>query len=320
MRPRVTERGGSAGRPARVVVTGATGFIGTALVAELRERGDTVVALVRDVERAREHLAGVELLAADLETPGPWCDALDGADAIVHLAGEPVAAKRWDARVKQIIRDSRVESTRTIVEAIAKLRVPPKVLVTASGVDYYPFAPDSEFDDDEVTEADPPADSFFGRLCRDWEGEARAANELGVRVVAMRTGLVIGEHGGALAKLQRPFQLFAGGRLGTGNQWVSWIHLDDAAHAYATALADTAYRGPINLVTDSVRNRDFAKALGKAMHRPSWLPVPAFAIKAAVGEFAESILKGRRVVPANLRALGFRWRHPELAEALQRSV
>jgi uncharacterized protein len=263
-------------------------------------------------------LPAIELVEAQLESPGAWCDALDGADAIAHLGGEPIAARRWDARQKQKIRDSRVESTRTIVEAIAGLAHRPRALVTASGVDYYAFtASDTEFDDDEVTEADPPSDTFLGRLCRDWEAEARAAEEYGLRVACMRTGLVLDRDGGALARMRRPFELCAGGRIGSGRQWVSWIHRDDAVAAYATALADDRYRGPINLVTESTRNAELARQLGKALHRPSWLPVPAFALRAVVGgELAESLLHGRRVVPARLRALGFTWTHPTLADAL----
>jgi uncharacterized protein (TIGR01777 family) len=306
----------------KVVVTGATGFIGQPLVARLRGRGDDVTALVRDVGRARERLGDVRAVQAELETPGPWCDELAGAEAIVHLAGEPIADKRWDARVKQQIRDSRVESTRTIVEAIGKASSRPRVLVTASGADYYAFA-DREhgFDDDEVTEDDPAADTFLGRLCRDWEAEALAAQPLGVRVVCMRTGLVLGKHGGMLARARRPFDLFAGGKLGSGRQWMSWIHLDDVVAGYVAAISDERYRGPINLVTDSTRNADFARALGKALGKPSWLPVPAFAIKAAVGsELAEYVLEGRRVVPAKLRALGFTWRYPTLEEALAAAV
>jgi uncharacterized protein (TIGR01777 family) len=328
-----------------IVVTGATGFIGTPLVAALRERGHDVIALVRDVERAKQHLRGegpspeapgagpfrapgrvrsgsLHLVLAELETPGVWCERLEAADAIIHLAGEPIAARRWDARQKQLIRDSRVESTRTVVETIAKLAEKPKALVTASGVDHYAFATNkTDFDDDEVTETDPAADTFLGRLCRDWEAEAKAAEAFGVRVVHMRTGLVLGKHGGALAKLRRPFELFAGGRIGSGRQWVSWIHLDDVVAAYVTAATDDRYRGPINLVTESTRNAEFAKELGHAMGKPAWLPVPGFAVKAAAGaEFAESLLEGRRVVPAKLRALGFTWKYPTLEGALAVAV
>jgi uncharacterized protein len=301
----------------KVLVTGATGFIGTRLVAHLRARGDDVIALTRDVERARGLLPGATCVVAELEHPGPWCDALDGVEAIVNLAGESIAGKRWDARRKQQLRDSRVETTRTLVEAIAKATPRPRVLVSASGVDYYPFALGmDDFDDDEVTEADPPGESFLARLCKSWETEALAATELGLRVCVMRTGLVLGAHGGALAKMTTPFRLFVGGRIGNGRQWMSWIHVDDVVAAYATALVDDRYAGPINLVAASIRNADFAKLLGRTLHRPSWLPVPAFALRAAVGELAESLLHGRRVVPERLTELGFTWQRPRLAEAL----
>ena len=331
--------------PLKVVVTGATGFIGTPIVRLLAARGDRVIALVRDVDKARGKLGelerpagsvgrgGVELVAADLETQGPWCDKLAGAAAILHLAGESVAGKKWDARQKQIIRDSRVESTRTIVEAINRLDPTerPRALVNASGIDYYPFAYDeTDFDDDEVTESDAPGDTFLARVCRDWEHEANEAAKLEVvatdtvgtthqkvRVVCMRTGLVLGPGGGALPQLARPFKLFAGGRVGDGRQWMSWIHLADVVGAYVIAIDDERYRGPINLVTASIRNYDFARELGHAMSRPSWIPVPRFAVRIAAGkEFSESVLKGRRVMPTKLRELGFPWQYPTLDRAL----
>lgn len=300
----------------KVVVTGGTGFIGVALVPALRARGDEVVVLSRDAAKAKARLGEVTAVAAELETAGPWTAALKGAGAVVHLAGEPVAAKRWDAKQKQVIRDSRVESTRVIVEAIGALPEGerPRVLVSASGTDYYPYA-EAPLDDDEVTEADPPGDAFLARVCREWEAEAKAAEKHGVRVVRMRTGLVLGG-GGGLAKMTTPFKLFAGGRIGGGKQWLAWMHRDDAVAAYVAAVHDERYRGPINLVTDAIRNAEFAKTLGAALHRPSWLPVPGFALKAALGEVAEVVLKGRRVVPAKLRELGFAWKYPALAGAL----
>ncbi len=306
----------------KVVVTGATGFIGRTLVPALRARGDEVIVLSRDASRAKAALGDVTAVTADLETPGPWRDALAGTDAVIHLAGESIGAKRWDARQKQVLRDSRVEATRTLVEMIAALPSDrrPRVLVSASGADVYPFAPDNEFDDDEVTETDPPSDSFLGRLCRDWEKEALAAEAHGLRVACMRTGLVLGPGGGALDKMTTPFRFFVGGRIGHGRQFMSWIHRDDVVAAYVTAVHDDRYRGPINLVTSSVRNADFSKALGKAMGRPSWLPVPGFAVKAAAGELAEYILHGRNVVPAKLRSLGFTFAQPELSAALASTV
>ncbi|MDQ3369528.1 MAG: TIGR01777 family oxidoreductase [Myxococcota bacterium] len=301
----------------KIVVTGATGFVGSALVPALLARGDTVTVLSRDGARAQAKLGGVTGITADLETPGAWTAALAGVETVIHLAGESVAGKRWDARHKQAIRDSRVESTRTIVDAIAALPPAerPRALIAASGTDYYPFALDIDFDDDQVTETDPPGDSFLARVCVEWEREALVAQQHGVRVACMRTGLVLGP-GGALGKMTAPFKLFVGGKIGHGRQWLSWIHRDDAVGAYVAAASDHGYTGPINLVTDSVRGAAFARALGKALGRPSWMPVPAFALKAAVGEMSEYLLHGRRVVPARLRELGFTWKHLDLAKAL----
>lgn len=301
----------------KIGITGATGFVGTALVERLRARGDDVVVFSRNAAQAKASLGVDKAIEAELQTAGPWTLALAGLDAVIHLAGESIAAKRWSAQQKQRLRDSRVETTRTIVEAIAALPADqrPRALIAASGTDYYPFAPDTEFDDDEVIESDAPGDSFLARLCRDWEKEAQAAAALGVRVVQMRTGLVLGP-GGALAKMQTPFKLFVGGRIGSGRQWVPWIHRVDAARAYEVAASNEAYAGPINLVTGSVRNAELAAAIGKSLDRPSWMPVPGFALKAAVGEMAEYLLHGRRVAPAKLRALGFTWQQPTLAGSL----
>jgi uncharacterized protein (TIGR01777 family) len=305
----------------RIIVTGATGFIGAPLVAALRQAGHAVIALTRDAGHARSVLAqaDVRCVTADLQTPGPWTDELAGAGAIVHLAGESVAGKRWDARFKQRLRDSRIETTRTLVEALAQLPAAqrPRALIAASGGDYYPFADEAapQFDDDEVTERDPPGDSFLARLCRDWEAEARGAEPLGLRVVCMRTVMVLGS-GGPLDKLATPFRLFVGGPIGSGRQWVGWIHRDDAVRAYLAAVTDERYAGPINLVTASVRNAELARAVGRALHRPSWLPVPGFAVRAALGEFADYALHGRRIVPSRLVELGFSWTYPTLPEAI----
>jgi uncharacterized protein (TIGR01777 family) len=287
----------------RVGITGGTGFIGRSLVTHLRARGDDILVWTRDPARAP---AGATAVRADLESPGAWQDAVDGLDAIVHLAGEPIAGKRWDAREKQILRDTRIESARHLVEAIGRATNKPRVFVTASGCDYYPYA-QPPMDDDEFTESDPPGEHFLGRLCRDWEAAARDAEPLGVRVVAMRTGIVLGPHGGALAKMKGPVA-----RLGNGRQWMSWISLLDAHRAYAAALSDDRWRGPFNLVTDSLRNVDFSEALGKTRR----IFVPKLLLKVALGELSEALLHGRRVVPARLRELGFTWEHPTIADAL----
>lgn len=307
----------------RIVISGATGLIGRPLVAARVAAGDAVTVWCRDAEKTRRALGSdVTAIEANLEEPGPWLDAMAGADAVVHLAGEPIAGGRWNARRKQEIRDSRVESTRVIVEGIEALPPDrrPRALVVASGADYYEFA-DPMFDDgDPVTEEAPAGRSFLARVCKAWEVEAEAATALGVRVVRLRTGVVIGP-GGALAKMTTPFKMFAGGRIGSGRQWFSWIHLDDAVGVYQAAIDDERYRGPINLVApEAVRNKDLAQALGKALHRPAWLPVPAFALKAAVGELAEYLLEGRLVVPARLEALGYRFAHPSLREAIETSL
>jgi uncharacterized protein (TIGR01777 family) len=319
--------------PERVFLTGGSGWIGTALVRALRGRGDTAVVLTRDPDRAREAFAralgsldGVELVAGDPLEAGPWSAAVAGATAAVNLAGESIAGHRWDAQQKQRIHDSRIDSTGHLVAAIAALPTAarPRVLVSASAIDYYPFAVDLGeatlgFDaDDEITEAAPPSDSFLGRVCRDWEAEANQARGLGLRVVLLRTGLVLGPGGGALSRLALPFRFFVGGPLGSGRQWVSWVHLDDVVAAYLFAIDTPTLSGPCNLVAPTPeRNRAFSRAVGHALHRPSWLPVPAFALHAAAGELADYLLDGRRAVPQALLAAGFQFRHPQLDEALR---
>jgi uncharacterized protein (TIGR01777 family) len=302
----------------KVVVTGATGFVGKALVPALAAAGHEVTVLTRHTANA-VGLGAPRVVQLELEDVAALTPVLDGQDAVIHLAGEPIAARRWDARGKQRIRDSRVESTRAIVEALAATSTRPRALIHASGIDYYAFAA-GPLDDADVTESDPPGDGFLARVCRDWEHEAELAQPLGVRVAHMRMGLVLARGGGAIARMTTPFKLMVGGRIGSGAQWMSWIHRDDVVAAYIAALADTRYAGAFNLITDSVRNAEFSAALGHALHRPSWLPVPTFAVKAALGELAESVLQGRRAVPAKLRSLGFSWMHPTLADGLAASV
>ncbi len=304
----------------KIGITGATGFLGKALVQRLVARGDKLVIFSRNGARASESL-GIPAITADLESPGEWQKSLAGLDVLVHLAGESIAAKRWDSRQKQVLRDSRVEATRVIVEGIAALPAEqrPKALICASGADFYAFAGGlGDFDDDEIDEKAPAGDHFLGRLCRDWEAQAFAAEALGVRVVAMRTGIVLGEGGGALDKMATAFKFFVGGPIGSGRQWFSWLHRDDAIGAYMFAIDTPTLHGPVNLVApNAVRQKQFAKALGHAMHRPSFMPVPGFALRAAVGsEFAEYLLQGRRVVPRALERAGYKFAKPTIDAAL----
>jgi len=308
----------------RIFVTGATGFIGRALVQSLAARGDRVVAISRDRRRAGDLLgADVEIIEGDPTLAGDWQQALAGCHAVVNLAGQSIGDKRWDARYRQLIHDSRVESTRYLVEALAACdrEQRPTVLVSASGVDYYPFSVDlgaalDVDEDDEVVESSPPGDSFMARVCRNWEAEARAAEAHGVRVVRMRTGIVLGP-GGALQRMTTPFKFLVGGRLGKGRQWFSWIHLEDAVTAYLYALDSDDLAGPVNLVAPQpVRNAELARAMGRALKRPAWVPVPGFALRVAVGELSEYLLEGRRVVPAVLVERGFHFRFPDLDSAL----
>ena len=305
----------------KIVVTGATGFVGTALVTALHARGDEVVAMSRDAISAQKKLGDrARAVAADLENEGAWQAELDGVDAVIHLAGEPIAGHRWDARTKQRIRDSRVESTALIANTIVMQpqasRV--KTLITASGIDYYAFADHTRsFDDDEIIERDPPGSTFLARVCSNWERETYVARAAAVRTVQMRTGVVLGKDGGALPLLAKQFKFFVGGRLGSGKQWWSWIHLDDVVAAYVAATSDARFVGPYNLVApETCRQRDFARALGHALHRPSLLPTPEFALRAAVGEFADYLLNGRRAIPDALQKIGFQFAYPTLATAL----
>ncbi len=302
----------------RVFVTGGTGFVGRALVAAMVARGDTVVVLSRVEARAREQLGdstAIEIVQGDPQYAGPWQERVAGCDAVINLAGESVGGKRWDLRIRQILRDSRVDGTRRLVEAIAMIPsgARPKVLISASGIDYYPLDVDTAAlldDDDEVDESTAPGDHFLARLCADWEAEARAAEDLGVRVVLMRTGLVVGGTGGPFDRWMTAFKCFAGGRLGSGRQWVSWVHLDDVVGAYQLALDTPTLSGPVNLVgPERLRNAEFARQIGAALGRPSWLPVPGPMLRLAVGGLAEYLLHGRPAVPAALRRAGYTFRH-----------
>jgi uncharacterized protein len=296
-----------------VVVTGATGFIGMRVVAALRERGDRFTVLSRHPERALATVPGAA--RALLWSPGvrgAWMGAVDGCDAVLHLAGESVGGRRWNAAFKRRLLESRVLGTRDIVRAITEAKHKPALLLSASGIGYYGDAGEARVD-----ERSPAGSDVLSDICRAWEAEALAARTAGVRVVTPRFGLVLARDGGALPRLAQPFSFFAGGPLGSGRQWFPWVHVDDAIAAILHCMDTAPLDGAVNVVApEPVRNKDFCAALGKAMGRPSWLRVPAFALRLAVGEFADTLLGGQRASCDALRESGFAFRHPALEGAL----
>jgi uncharacterized protein (TIGR01777 family) len=300
----------------RVAVTGATGLIGGAVVAALTERGDEVTALSRDAERARGALpAGADAAAwADPKAEPAPAAALRGRDAVVHLLGEQIA-QRWSDDAKREIRDSRILSTRNLVAALAELPEAerPKVLVSGSGAGWYGHRGDEPLD-----ETAPAGDDFLARLCADWEAEARRAEELGMRVVLNRNGVVLSQSGGALAKMLPFFKAGIGGPVAGGRQYMPWIHLDDVAGAILFELDTDAASGPVNLsAPEPATNRELSKALGRALRRPAVAPVPAAAVKLLYGQMAEIVTTGQRAVPVKLTELGYRFRQPDLEAALR---
>jgi uncharacterized protein len=298
----------------KLVVTGATGFIGTALCARLLEQGHTLTLFTRGSPRD----AGTATKRWLHWTPGAlreWGSVLDGVDGVINLAGEPIA-KKWTDATRRRIETSRIEGTNSLVQGIAKATSRPKFLISASAVGYY-----GPRGDEIVTEESPPGDDFLSRVCRNWEEEATKAEPLGLRVVRLRTGIVLGSGGGALAKMVVPFNFFAGGPLGSGQQWMSWIQLEDHVRLMLQVIENTQASGAINVTAPNpVRNKEFCQTLGKVLGRPCWAPVPGLALRLVLGEMAEMLLTGQRVIPAAAQKLGFQFRYPNLEEALQASM
>ena len=299
----------------RVTVTGASGLIGKALVAELHQQGAEITVLSRSPSRTQAP-DGVQAVRWDpMSEPAPPA-ALSGADAVVHLAGENVA-QRWTAKAREAIRESRVTGTRHLLEGLREAgRVDPSerphTLVSASAIGYYGQRGEEPLDEDA-----PAGRDFLARVCADWELEAERASELGMRVVEVRTGVVLDSAGGALAKMLPPFRLGLGGPVAGGRQYMSWIHRDDLIGIMLAAIDDERWRGPINATApEPVSNRDFSRALGGALGRPSLVPVPGTALRLLYGEMADIVTTGARVVPAKPLVLGYQFRHPQLAEAL----
>ena len=299
----------------RVTVTGATGLLGPALVAALQQRGAEVTVLSRDPDRARERLGEVQAVGWDLMAEAAPAEAVTGRDAVFHLAGEPVA-QRWSAHAKQAIRDSRVTGTRNLLEGISSATARPAVLISSSAIGYYGRHGEEPIDEDA-----PPGSDFLAQVCVEWEAQAARAAELGVRVVMVRTGVVLDTDGGALEKMLTPFRLGVGGPVAGGRQYVSWIHTDDLVGLALAAMDGEEWSGPINATApEPVTNGQLSRELGRVLHRPALLPVPGFALSLLYGEMAEIVTRGARVVPAKPLVLGYEFMHPRLPEALRSAV
>lgn len=293
----------------KVLITGSSGLIGSALAPFLAAKGDTVIRLVRPVSRP----------AADQLVWDPLADRLDAAllegfEGVVHLAGENIGTSRWTPSVKSRLRDSRVKGTRLLAETLVRLAHPPGVLVSASAIGYY-----GDRGDEVLTEDSPPGTGFLPETCREWEAAAQLAAAQGIRVVNLRSGMILAATGGALARMLPPFKLGVGGVVGSGRQYVSWITLDDVIAAVHHALTDERLRGAVNAVAPAaVTNREFTNVLGHVLHRPTLLPAPAFALRLALGELADALLlASSRVSPARLQATGFAFGFPDLEGALR---
>lgn len=297
----------------KVLVTGSTGLVGTALARALAQDGHTVCRLVRPESR----VAGGVKEGFDVAwnpAMGELGGAGVGADAVVNLAGAPIAEGRWTAERKELLRKSRVETTAALVKALAKMSARPRVLVSASAIGYY-----GDRGDEALTEESPAGSGFLAQVAKEWEAEALKAEALGIRVVLSRIGIVLAKEGGALAKMTLPFRFGAGGRMGNGRQWMSWVTLADTVGILRFAIENGAARGTLNTVTPQpMRNAEFAGVLAKVMRRPALFPAPAFALRLALGEMADALLlASQRVFPKQLEKLGYRFLQPELAGALQ---
>ncbi|MGI8922227.1 MAG: TIGR01777 family oxidoreductase [Solirubrobacteraceae bacterium] len=294
----------------RVVVSGATGLIGAGLIQRLRSRGDEVLVLSRDPERAQSVLDIDAAAWNPLAGPAP-AHALSGADAVVHLAGANVA-QRWSAAVKRAIRESRERGTANLVAGLAAADPRPRVLASASAIGYY--GPHGE---EPIDESATAGEDFLAQVCVAWEREALAAGPLGTRVATLRTGVVLSRAGGALAKMLPPFRAGVGGPVAGGHQYVPWVHVDDVVGLYLAAIDDERFAGAFNVTAPApVTNRTFSRALGRALHRPAVMPVPAFALRLLFGEMAQIVTSGANALPAGALALGYRFEHPELEAAL----
>lgn len=294
----------------KIFIAGATGFIGSYLAKGLAAANHEITALTRNGSKAREILGNnIKIVVGDPKTPGPWQDEIDGTDAVINLVGDPVLPKRWTKARKQVLLDSRLKPTRMIAEAISKASKKPTALLSGSAISYY-----GDQGDKILTEEAGPGAGFSATMCRDWENEAAAVKE-DVRVVYLRTSFVLGR-GGSLPRLVGPFKMWAGGPMGSGDQYLPWIHIDDYLGLTKYILAHQSITGAVNMAAAAATNRDFSATLGGVLNRPSWLRVPALAIKLMLGEGSVILLESQRLVPKKALDAGYKFRFPDLKAAL----
>ncbi len=295
----------------KVAITGATGFVGSRLVERLQAQGHQPLILTRNRAAALRAFPNLEIVAYTPTESGSWQQAIAGCDAVVNLAGESIAESRWTPKHKQEILDSRKLGTQKIVEAITRANPKPTVLINASAIGYYGTSETATFD-----ETSSPGNDFLAEVCQSWEAEAQKVKDAGVRLVILRFGIVLG-NGGALAKMIPPFQVFAGGPIGTGQQWFSWIHRDDLVNLILEALTRQDIEGVLNATAPHpVRMSELCQTLGQTLNRPSWLPVPSFALEVLLGEGAQVVLEGQQVLPKRTTSYGFEYQYPTVKEAL----
>jgi uncharacterized protein len=301
----------------KVAVTGATGFVGSRLVERLQSAGHQILVLSRDAAKAKrifptDQFAQVEVLQYTPETSGDWQQAIATCQGVVNLAGAPIAESRWTPERRQEILNSRKVGTQKLVEAIANANSKPTVLVNASAIGYYGTSETASF-----TESDGAGAGFLAEVCQAWEAEAEKVTAMGTRLVILRTGIVLGA-GGAIAKMLLPFRIFAGGPLGSGKQWFSWIHREDMVSLILTALTQSSWSGVYNATAPNpVRMTELCQALGSTMNRPSWLPVPNFALELLLGDAAQVVLEGQQVLPERSQAAGFQYQFSQVKSALE---
>lgn len=304
----------------KIAITGATGLVGTRLVKLLTQNQHQIIVFTRNSSKAQKifpasNFPNIEIVQYTPQESGEWQDKISGCDAVINLAGEPIS-ERWTSQHKKAILESRQIGTRKIVEAISKAEVKPQVLISGSAVGYYGTSETNVFD-----ETSSSGNDFLAEVCQKWEAEATAVEEYGVRLVIIRIGIVLANGGGALGKMLTPFQMGAGGPIGTGRQWFSWIHRDDLVKIIIEALNRDDMKGVYNATAPNpVRMKDFCQTLGEVLNRPSWLPVPEFVLELLLGDGAIVVLEGQKVIPKKTQSFNIQYQYPEIRSAIQEIV